>query len=272
LTPLSLTEQYRALLEVSESISIHRDLDALFHDLAQTLHRVVRFDFLTLILYDPGRGAMRLHILESTEPSPVGAGMETAVGDGPSGLVWQTQQSYIVADLAGETRYPKVVEIMRANGVQSSCLLPLTTAHRRLGAMGFGSKEKAAYSEDALPFLSLVAAQVAVAVDNALAYNEIAQLKEKLAKEKLYLEDEIRTEYDFEEMIGESPAWKRVLREVETVAPTDSSVLIRGESGTGKELIARAIHNLSRRQAHTFVKLNCAAIPTGLLESELFGH
>jgi formate hydrogenlyase transcriptional activator len=117
-----------------------------------------------------------------------------------------------------------------------------------------------------------VAKQVAVAVDNALAYGEISKLKEKLSKEKLYLEEEIRTEYNFEEIIGESAALKKVLKQVEVVAPTDSTALILGETGTGKELLARAIHNLSGRRERTFVKMNCAAIPTGLLESELFGH
>ena len=109
-------------------------------------------------------------------------------------------------------------------------------------------------------------------MENGLAYREIAELKEKLNEEKLYLEDEIRTEHNFEEIVGESAPLKQVLKQVEIVAPTDSTVLIQGETGTGKELIARAIHNLSSRRARTFVKLNCAAIPTGLLESELFGH
>src|ERR1019366_4562436 len=117
-----------------------------------------------------------------------------------------------------------------------------------------------------------VANQVAIAIENPLAYREIAELKNKLADEKLYLEEEIRTEYAFEEIVGESLALKRVLSQVETVAPTDSSVLVLGETGTGKEVIARAIHNLSPRGELTFVKVNCAAIPTGLLESELFGH
>ena len=117
-----------------------------------------------------------------------------------------------------------------------------------------------------------VANQVAIAVENALAYNKIAQLKEKLTQEKLYLEDEIRTELNFEEIVGKSAVLRRVLKQVATVAPTDSTVLIYGDTGTGKELVARAIHNLSSRQSNSFVKLNCAAIPTGLLESELFGH
>jgi formate hydrogenlyase transcriptional activator len=268
----TLAGRYRALLEVSESIALHRGLADLFHELAIRLHRVVRFDFLTLLLHEPARNTMLLHVLESVEPVTVGTGLESHIGDGPAGLVWQTQKPWVHADITHETRYPRVLEMMRQQAVRSICVLPLTTVHRRLGALGFGSKQTAAYPECDLDFLGHVAAQVAVAVDNVLAYQQIAELKDKLNNERLYLEDEIRTEYDFEEIIGESAAWKRVLREVETVAPTDSTVLIRGESGTGKELVARAIHNLSRRHERTLVKVNCAAIPTGLLESELFGH
>jgi formate hydrogenlyase transcriptional activator len=139
-------------------------------------------------------------------------------------------------------------------------------------ALGFASEQNAAYAAGDAEFLQLVANQVAVAVENALAFDCIDKLKEKLTREKIYLEEEIRTEHNFDEIVGESAALRRVLKEVETVAATDSTVLIRGETGTGKELIARALHQLSPRRDRTFVKLNCAAIPTGLLESELFGH
>src|SRR6185503_15952957 len=128
------------------------------------------------------------------------------------------------------------------------------------------------FSDDEVEMLCQVANQVAIAVENVLSFREIETLKNKLTSEKLYLEAEIQTEHNFEELIGSSPSFKRILKQVETVAPTDSAVLIRGETGTGKELIARAIHNLSARRERTLVKLNCAAIPTGLLESELFGH
>jgi formate hydrogenlyase transcriptional activator len=141
-----------------------------------------------------------------------------------------------------------------------------------LGVFGFGSSRENAFTEDDLTFLAQVANQIAVAVENALAYGQVSELKDKLAQENVYLESEIRSELHFEDIVGNSEQLRRVLKEIETVAPADSTVLIYGETGTGKELIARALHNLSSRRSNTFVKLNCAAIPTGLLESELFGH
>ncbi|MFN7997210.1 MAG: sigma 54-interacting transcriptional regulator [Bryobacteraceae bacterium] len=442
-------DQYRALLEVIESISLNRDLPGLFHDLAQRLHRVVRFDYLNLVLHVPERNTMRLRVLASSNPIDAPSS-EIPVDETPSGEVWRTQAPLVIDDIDQDERYPKIMELLRAHGARSICVLPLTTAQTRLGAMGLGCGVPGAYAGADLDFLTQISRQVAVAVENvlnyesaqcyqrelarerdrlhvvldvtnamvgnldlrqlfqtaseslrrlirheyaslvlydpdkgelrmeamdfpnhkglveevhkasledspagealrtrqtliltraeaerypseiarrllekgmqaavcipllrgdralgtlnvvsttasafaahdvellnqianelaiavenALAFRQIEQLKDKLAEEKLYLEDEIRTEYDFEEIVGESQSLKRVLHDVETVAPTDSTVLIQGESGTGKELIARAIHNLSGRKGRTFVKVNCAAIPTGLLESELFGH
>jgi formate hydrogenlyase transcriptional activator len=166
----------------------------------------------------------------------------------------------------------EIAGLLLAEGIQAMCSVPLTVNDRRLGTLCIGRLGGEPFSGEAAEILAAVAKQVAFAVENALAFQEIAELKDKLAAEKVYLEDEIRTEYNFEEIIGQSSALKRVLHQVETVAPTDSAVLIGGETGTGKELVARAIHQLSRRRERTFVKLNCAAIPTGLLESELFGH
>ena len=268
----TLTERYQALLEVAQAISSHRDLDDLFRELAQRLPRVVRVNYVDLSLYDPAKKIMRLQTIQANVPADLVGGHEVSIDDCPSGLVWQTQRPIVVPDVAEERRWPKVIQFMTEDNTNSFCFVPLTTAVQRLGAMGFLSLQKAAYSDADLEFLQQVAKQVAVAVENALAFQQIAELKDKLAKEKLYLEEELRIEHGFEEIIGDSDALKQVLKQVEIVAPTDSTVMIQGETGTGKELIARAIHRLSGRKERTFVKLNCAAIPTGLLESELFGH
>jgi formate hydrogenlyase transcriptional activator len=159
-----------------------------------------------------------------------------------------------------------------AEGCKTGCVLPLISRDRVLGVLALARLEDNPFSGDDVELATQVAGQVTIAVENALAYGQIAVLKDKLAQEKLYLEQEIRSEMNFDEIVGRSSALRHVLQQVETVAPTDSTVLIYGETGTGKELIARAIHDLSSRGKSAFVKLNCAAIPTGLLESELFGH
>jgi formate hydrogenlyase transcriptional activator len=271
-------EQYRALLAVSEAIASHRDLPALFHELAGRLQQVVRFDYLAVMLHDAASNTMRRHVLEPPTLTPPSSA-NFPVGETPAGLVWQTQQPLIQSNMAEDRHWPRWQEVARPYGILSFCWLPLTTARRRLGTLSFACKQPSAYDSADVAFLQLVANQVAVVVENALAFQdievafeEIKALKDQLAKEKAYLEDEVRTEHHFGEIVGDSAALRRVLRHVETVAPTDATVLIRGETGTGKELIARAVHDLSPRKPRTFVKLNCAAIPTGLLESELFGH
>jgi formate hydrogenlyase transcriptional activator len=277
--PTAPGDAYRALLAVSEAIVAHRDLSALFHELAGRLEEVVRFDYLALVLHDAATDTMRLHVLETGEPVPPGTVIVLPPEDDPAGLVWQTQQPLITARVDELRRWPRLLERVQPHGVQSYCWLPLTTARRRLGALVFTSKQPSTYDAADVDFLQQVANQVAVAVENALAFQELAAafreieaLRDQLAKENAYLEEEVRTGHNFGEIVGGSAALRRVLKEVETVAPTGSTVLIRGETGTGKELIARALHQLSPRKERTFVKLNCAAIPTGLLESELFGH
>src|SRR3984957_5475900 len=442
--------QLEALLEVSEAIAQQRDLPALFHDLSERLHCVIDFDFLGLTLYDATRNVMRLHVLETRQPTDKRVGAESAIDEHPSGWVWKTQNSFIVSDTDTDPRYPDFLLHLREGGVRSVAFVPLTTAQRRLGTMAFGRLIPQVITESEAHFMQRVASQVAVAVDNALnlessqayqqqlardrdrlqvlleinnvlvttrelpelfrgivatierviqmdytslalldpstgllkifaldfpgrqqlikqevviprdaspaghaiatgkpllargeeldrypseivrtlraeglqticciplinhghtfgtlnlssrridaftpsdvelllqvgsqiaiavenalAFKEIDALKDKLAEEKLYLEEEIRTEFNFEEIIGDSPLLKQALSQVELVAPATTTALVLGETGTGKELIARAIHNLSPRRQRTFVKVNCAAIPSGLLESELFGH
>jgi formate hydrogenlyase transcriptional activator len=445
----STIQRYQTLLDVAQAIAAERDMAALVHNLAHLLHRVVRFDFLGLLLRDRERNSMRQHVLETLQPTDQIPPMEAPVEDSPSGWCLLHQQALVVPDVDRETRWTVSIARLRGYGVKCCCWLPLTSAHTQIGALNFGCVEPHAYSEAELDLMQRVAALVAVAVDNALhlakeedylrqlagerdrlkallditsalvsnldrnqpfacissclrqviqhdyasvalylpergqlsffaldfpggsglissdkpvaaegspatlactsrkpvvldsenwhefdaeimrklaaegmqsgcclplisrdrvlgslnlacqrdhafsgdvallsqvanqiaiavenahAYREIAELKDKLAEEKLYLEDEIRSHFNFGEIVGESPAFKAVLRQVETVAPTGAAVLILGETGTGKELVARAIHELSPQRDRTFVKLNCAAIPTGLLESELFGH
>src|SRR6516164_1095626 len=268
-------DRYRALLAVSAAIIAHRDLSALFQEMAGRLRQVVHFDHLVLVLHEAATNTMRVHLLEPPESITIDLPPE----ERPAGFVWQTQQPLITSRIADLRRWPRLLEHVQSYGIQSSCWLPLTTARRRLGTLGFSSRQPSTYDSADVDFLQHVADQVAVAVENALAFQEIEAafqkietLKDQLAKENAYLEEEARTQHNFGEVVGESAALRRVLKEVETVAPTGSTVLVRGETGTGKELIARALHELSPRKARTFVKLNCAAIPTGLLESELFGH
>jgi formate hydrogenlyase transcriptional activator len=441
-------EQYLTLLDVAKAAASRRNLSDLFQDLTARLHRLLDFHYLSVVLHDEAQHVLRLHTLESSVRGTLQPGARFAVDDIPSGWVWQHQQPLVVRDFEGDTRFPQVMQHLREHGVRSFCCLPLTTAQRRLGALAIGRAERGAYSPPEVAFAQLVAAQVAVAVDNALHaqeahalqqqltrehdrlhlllevnnsvvahldlrplfqaisatlrrvmpcdyvgvaladveshqlrlyaldfpagqgflqqdmlipmegsasgevfqmgkplarsgptwldseiyqvgaveglqsgcflplisrqrvlgvlqlarlqaqafaqddveflsqvanqiaiavenaldYRHVTESRERLATAKLYLEDEIRTVHQFEEIIGESAALRQVLAQMEVVAPTDATVLIQGETGTGKEPIARALHRLSARRDHTFVTVSCAAIPSGLLESELFGH
>jgi formate hydrogenlyase transcriptional activator len=198
--------------------------------------------------------------------------MSVPLEKSPAGLAIAARlpQRYTRADL--EQFDTDITRRLVAEGMRLEYCIPLITRQRVLGTLNVASLRDSTFPQEDLDLLTQVGAQVAIAVENALAFQEIAELKNKLTEEKLYLEDEIRTEHNFEEIVGESPVLKVLLSQLQTVAPTDSTVLIMGETGTGKELIARALHNLSARHDRTFVKINCAAIPTGLLESELFGH
>jgi formate hydrogenlyase transcriptional activator len=192
-------------------------------------------------------------------------------GSGLHALVFKSGKPLFRAKLDGEL-YPMEAAFLKSQGLSGGAIIPMYLRGRVVGNLGLGRREAKEFTPDEVEFLMQFGSQVALAIENALAYQEISKLKEQLAQEKLYLEEEIRSEINFEEIIGESTNLRGALQRVETVATSDATVLILGETGTGKELIARAIHDRSKRKGRTFVKLNCAAIPTGLLESELFGH
>jgi len=265
-------DRLQLLLEVNNALVSNLDRRALFSAISSCLRRVVSHDYTSLAVYNGERNAFDMWAIESVGKGLVKEHMFVPVEGSPAGRAFMTGEParFGRADLIALDS--DVGRLLLAEGLQSMCSVPLTVHDRRLGTLSIGRLGGEPFSDCDTELLASVASQVAFSVENVLAFQEIAELKDKLAAEKVYLEDEIRTEYNFEEIIGQSSALKRVLHEVETVAPTDSAVLIGGETGTGKELIARAIHEHSRRRGRTFVKLNCAAIPTGLLESELFGH
>jgi formate hydrogenlyase transcriptional activator len=221
-------------------------------DIEQAYVRQVAMDF------PEGKGFVREGALHPVEGSLIGE-------------VFKTGKPLILGAMS-EQMDPDEAPDARAEALESGCALPLISRGRTVGVLTLASRVENSFSTEDVEFLMQAAGQVAIAIENGMAYREIAELKDKLAQEKLYLEDEIRGEMDFEGIVGQSSALRLVLNLVETVASSDSTVLLLGETGTGKELIARAIHERSRRKERTFVKLNCAAIPTGLLESELFGH
>jgi formate hydrogenlyase transcriptional activator len=260
-------ERLELLLDLTNRIVSTLDLRDLLRVIAANLRRVMQCDGVGIDLPDAEDGRLRVYALDFPGGNDVIREGFEPPADPVLTQVFQTGEPLLggARELANNT-------VAREFGIKSVCYLPLTSRNRVLGVLGVGSVRENAFSPDDVTFLTQFARQVAIAVDNAVAYGQISDLKDQLAQEKLYLEDEIRSELNFEEIVGKSEALRRVLTQVQTVAPTDSTVLIYGETGTGKELIARAVHNLSSRGSNAFVKLNCAAIPTGLLESEMFGH
>jgi formate hydrogenlyase transcriptional activator len=266
-------ERLQLLLDVTNQVVSNLELRDLLRSISQDVRRVMQCDYAGLSLPDSENKQLRLYALDF--PAGKGFLQEDLVysSEGsPSGTAFQTMKPLTLrSPFAGWSHLP-IVQMAVREDLKSFCFLPLLTRNHAIGTLVLARLRDDAFSQADIEFLSQVANQVALAVENALAFREIRELKEQLAKEKLYLEDEIRAEMNFAQIIGNSASLRKSLKRVETVAPTDSTVLIYGETGTGKELIARAIHDLSPRRSKPFVKLNCAAIPTGLLESELFGH
>jgi len=245
----------------------------LFNAISTCLQQVVQHDYVSLMLVEPETQMLHLNSLIFPDGSGlVHEGMVYPLEGALSGRAL-AEHRYVLVDPLEEKDFPSdITRKMLAEGVRSACWFPLITPNTVLGTLCLASLHEHGFRQRDVDLLAQVATQVAIAVENALAFKQIAQLRKQLADEKLYLEEEIRSEHNPGTIMGESPALQLIMRQVRTVAPTNASVLILGETGTGKELIARAIHDLSLRRERTFIKLSCAAIPGGLLESELFGH
>ena len=265
-------ERHRTLLEINNAIITNLTKDALYHAICEALRRVLPVDRASLSLYQPDRDTLRIIALERDWGLDYfGVGTEMNRKDSHHGWVFDHQRPLLRRDVETEWQYP-VEQRLLNTGLRSFCLAPLILEGKSIGTLGIGSDKANQYSEADAEFLCEVAGQVALAAANMKAYEEIAGLKARLEKENVYLQEEIRTEHNFEEIVGNSPALMAVLLKVEQVAPTDSTVLIYGETGTGKELVARAIHDRSARKDRALVRVNCSAISAGLVESELFGH
>lgn len=267
-------ERAETLLQVNNAITTSLDLRDLLRATSDCLRRYFKHDLAGMALYDAESEQLRVHSLDLAQPAAqyVDEGFLMPLEGSPAGLAFTTRRTVLVGRLEDWEHPSPVVQRALAAGIRSSCNAPLVFRDRPLGAVAVASRREHAFTHEDAELLGHIASQFAIAVENALQYGEIEGLKNKLASEKHYLEEEIKAEYNFGEIVGQSRALKSVLEQLKTVAPTDSVVLICGETGTGKELIARAIHDLSARHERTMVKVNCAAIPTGLLESEFFGH
>lgn len=265
-------ERLELLLNLTTSITSSLDLREVLRSIAANIREVIHADAVTISLNDTASGKVRVFALDF----PHGKGiLKEELLLPPSSEVKRALETLkpIVFDPRERDEFPpETYDVAAAEGLKAICSIPLVDRGRALGILSILRTTDTPFTPEDVDFLSRASGQIAIAIENALAYHEISELKDKLAQEKVYLEEEFRSEMGFEQIIGNSSALRHVLQLVETAAPSDSTVLLLGETGTGKELIARAIHDRSRRKQRTLVKLNCAAIPTGLVESELFGH
>ncbi|MCU1332803.1 MAG: transcriptional regulator, NifA subfamily, Fis Family [Candidatus Angelobacter sp.] len=259
----------KLLLEVANQTVSNRELRDVMRALMMSIRSGIRCDGVCISLASPEGGELQVYTLDFPAEAEFQETTTIPVSGTISEHVFQAAQPWFGSCEEARAYFPG--QLLLPQDCRSACMLPIPGRKSVMGTLGLVRSDDS-FSRDEIGFLMQVSNQIGIAVQNALAYQQIRELKEKLGKENVYLQDEVRNETHFEEIVGTSTALRRVLAKVETVASTDSTVLIYGETGTGKELIARAIHNLSPRHKNAFVKLNCAAIPTGLLESELFGH
>jgi len=267
-------ERLQLLLNLTNRITSNLEFHELLRAVSASIREVMHCEGVAVYLADSASG--NFSVLAFDFPQNKGTYKEglrlSPPKNDPLKRAFDTLKPVIVSAIDPDVIHPEGYEIAVAEGIKNHFFIPLANRGRALGVLAVAHTTEDVFTPEEVEFLSEASGQIAIALENALAYREISELKDKLAQEKLYLEEEIRSELKFDQIVGHSAAIKHVLQLVETVAPSDSTVLLLGETGTGKELIARAIHDHSRRQPRSFVRLNCAAIPTGLLESELFGH
>ncbi|HTT19732.1 MAG TPA: sigma 54-interacting transcriptional regulator [Candidatus Sulfotelmatobacter sp.] len=260
------------LLKVTNQITANLELRDVLREISACIREVMDCDVVHISVRENGTGEFRIYALDF----PEGKGLIkedlviTPTGAGRRAL--DTLKPTIRSIEQRREFPPDYYELLVAEGVKSQYVIPLVNRGQAVGVLAISRTTDTPFTSEDVDFVSEASGQIAIAIENSLAYREVSELKERLAQENRYLEQEIRGDIEFGQIVGNSPALKHVLRLVETVAPTDSTVLLLGETGTGKELVARAVHDHSRRKDRIFVKVNCAAIPTGLLESELFGH
>ncbi len=260
------------MLQLSNALLANMDVRKLLGAISASLREVLPHDSATLGLYDAASDQLIVQFLGADEGETRRGDVRLPLVGSPGGEAFRTREPVILEQIEGSRFAPETVRHLTALGMQSGCWVPLIHRGQTIGTLTIASRLENAFHQPEAEMLVQVADQVAMAVNNAVAFRQIADLRDRLTQEKKYLEEEISLENNFEDIVGESTGLRQVLKEIETVAPTDATVLIQGETGTGKELLARAIHRLSPRRDRTFIKLNCAAIPAGLLESELFGH
>ncbi len=269
-------DRWRALLEITNALVTTRERDALVRQIATTIRGVVPYDNLLLAVHDEGSSELRVAAFVPEPPPAFREVLDTIThipleGSGP-GLAFTSRQPVVVSAPDPQRFTSAYTLMMYRLGVKCGCCIPLFTPHRGIGVLLLTANEEDRFSARDVDMLVQVGGQISIAIENAQAFHELSELRDKIAREKIYLEEEIQGEHNFREIVGDSAALGRVLNQLETVAATESTVLVLGETGTGKELVARAIHDRSPRRHRTLVKVNCAAIPSGLLESELFGH
>jgi formate hydrogenlyase transcriptional activator len=266
-------ERQRVLLDVNNAIVTCLDRDSLFAATTAALGQAIQFDRAALILHDPIKDVFTVLGVAGPVPSPpvIPVGTEWPRLQSRAGWVLDQREPLLTVDIRNSPPFVEHAALLK-EGIRSAVSVPMTVKGRIIGTLNVGSRVPGRYGADEAALLAAIAEQVALAIENLLAYEEIAALKARLEEENVYLREEVRTEAAFGDVVGESPAIVGALANVRKVAKTDSTVLVTGETGTGKELIVRAIHALSRRKDKLLVKVNCAALPAGVIESELFGH